>query len=74
MNGGPIRSENIYFGDPWPEVGEWRQVQVPKGMKCVRCGDRFVEGDQGTFEVKTEGPYVDWYPKHRTCEPSAEGS
>lgn len=73
MNGGPIISEKIFFGDPWDEVEGWRQVGVPTGMKCVECGHQIAKNEQGIFQVKSEGPFVDWYPKHRTCEPGAQG-
>lgn len=74
MNGEPIVPKNMFFGDPWSAVEGWRQVPAPTGMKCVRCEGRVAEDDQGIFEVVTEGPFVDWYPKHRTCEPCAKGS
>lgn len=72
MNGGPIMSEKLFFGDPWPEVEGWRQVSAPTGMKCVGCGEQLAEHDQGIYEVVAEGPFVDWFPRHRRCEARAK--
>lgn len=67
MNGGPI--EDVFFGEPWPEVEGWRQVPTPPGLKCVKCDRKIKAGDQGIFRRVERSPWIDWCPEHRTCEP-----